>query len=95
MTFNQLRGTLYQLIDGRLYRDVECMFPARCAGIEHFMFKVAKHLDRNIEFVVNTRDYPQSGKYFGKAQPILSFSKVVTRIFNQHNFSSVQKFAQA
>ncbi|XP_043287825.1 O-glucosyltransferase rumi homolog [Venturia canescens] len=69
------RGTLYQLIGGRLYRDEECMFPSRCAGIEYFILKVAKKINRDIEFVVNTRDYPQSARYFGTAQPIFSFSK--------------------
>lgn len=50
------------------------MFPSRCAGIEHFILKAIKNLP-DIDFVVNTRDYPQSSRYFGEALPIFSFSK--------------------
>lgn len=53
------------------------MFPSRCAGIEHFILKAIKNLP-DIDFVVNTRDYPQSSIYFGEALPIFSFSKVIS-----------------
>jgi EGF-domain serine glucosyl/xylosyltransferase len=34
------RGTKYQIIDHKLYRQKDCMFPGRCAGIEYFIKKV-------------------------------------------------------
>ncbi|XP_043498721.1 O-glucosyltransferase rumi homolog [Polistes fuscatus] len=68
------RGTFYQIIGGKLYREKDCMFPSRCAGIEHFIFKIIDNLT-DMDLVVNTRDYPQSNKHFGKPLPILSFSK--------------------
>ncbi|XP_015110359.1 O-glucosyltransferase rumi homolog [Diachasma alloeum] len=68
------RGITYQMIGKKLYRSRECMFPSRCAGIEHFLFKIMGNLT-DTEFVVNTRDYPQSNKYFGASLPIFSFSK--------------------
>jgi len=51
------------------------MFPARCAGIEHFLLKIIGNLS-DMDLVINTRDYPQSSEYFGDAMPIFSFSKV-------------------
>jgi len=51
------------------------MFPARCAGIEHFLLKIIDNLS-DMDLVINTRDYPQSSEYFGNAMPIFSFSKV-------------------
>lgn len=54
------------------------MFPARCAGIEHFLLKVIGNLS-DMDLVVNTRDYPQSSEYFGNAMPVFSFSKVIIR----------------
>lgn len=51
------------------------MFPSRCAGIEYFLLQIAKNMS-DIEFVINTRDYPQSNKNFGEPLPIFSFSKV-------------------
>lgn len=51
------------------------MFPSRCAGIEHFILKIAENIS-DIEFIINTRDYPQSSKHFGEPLPVLSFSKV-------------------
>lgn len=51
------------------------MFPARCAGIEHFLLKVIGNLS-DIDLVINTRDYPQTSEHFGKLLPIFSFSKV-------------------
>jgi protein glucosyltransferase len=51
------------------------MFPARCAGIEHFLLKMINNLP-DMDLVINTRDYPQSSKYFGTVVPVFSFSKV-------------------
>lgn len=51
------------------------MFPSRCAGIEHFLLKLAPDLP-DMDLVINTRDYPQSSKHFGGPLPIFSFSKV-------------------
>src|SRR5690606_7999969 len=70
------RGVHYQVVDGRLYRDRQCMFPSRCDGIEHFLLQLAGRLP-NLDLVVNVRDYPQVGRYFPADQqwPIFSFSK--------------------
>ncbi|XP_057328278.1 O-glucosyltransferase rumi homolog [Microplitis mediator] len=68
------RATIYQIIDGKLYRAKDCMFPSRCAGIEHFIYKVIDNVT-DTEFLINTRDYPQSSRHFGTALPIFSFSK--------------------
>jgi len=68
------RGTKYQIIKGKLYRTRDCMFPSRCSGIEHFLLRVIKQLP-DLEFVVNTRDWPQVNRHFGKPLPIFSFSK--------------------
>ncbi|XP_063592204.1 O-glucosyltransferase rumi homolog [Penaeus indicus] len=35
------RGTFYQIINHKLYREKNCMFPSRCSGIEHFILKVS------------------------------------------------------
>jgi len=69
------RGTFYQIIKGKLYREKDCMFPARCAGIEHFLLKIIGNLP-DMDLVINIRDYPQSSEYFGNAMPVFSFSKV-------------------
>ena len=65
----------YQIIDHKLYRDKNCMFPSRCSGIEHFLLRILDHLP-NTEMIVNVRDYPQimskSNNEFG---PVFSFSK--------------------
>lgn len=68
------RGTFYQIIGGELYREKDCMFPSRCAGIEHFLLKIVSNLT-DMDFVVNTRDYPQSSQHFGRPLPVFSFSK--------------------
>lgn len=69
------RGTFYQIIQGKLYRQKDCMFPSRCAGIEHFLLKLTPDLP-DVDLVINVRDYPQSSKHFGGPLPIFSFSKV-------------------
>lgn len=68
------RGTFYQIVQKKVYRQKDCLFPSRCAGIEHFLLKLAPDLP-DMDLVVNTRDYPQSSKYFGGPLPIFSFSK--------------------
>ncbi|CAG5097649.1 Similar to CPIJ013394: O-glucosyltransferase rumi homolog (Culex quinquefasciatus) [Cotesia congregata] len=68
------RGSIYQIINGELFRSKECMFPSRCAGIEHFINKIVANVT-DTEFLINTRDYPQSSRHFGTALPIFSFSK--------------------
>lgn len=68
------RGVLYQLIDGHLYREKDCMFPSRCAGVEHFLLKIINNVS-DAEVIINTRDYPQSSKHFGSPLPVFSFSK--------------------
>lgn len=66
------RLTLYQIIDHRLYRttDDQLIFPARNYGIEHFLLNLIDSLP-NMEFLVNTYDWPQHQPNL----PILSFSK--------------------
>ncbi|XP_031343863.1 O-glucosyltransferase rumi homolog isoform X2 [Photinus pyralis] len=68
------RGTKYQIINGRLYRDKDCMFPSRCSGIEYFLRKLVSKLP-DLECVINTRDWPQIYKGHGVFGPIFSFSK--------------------
>lgn len=67
------RGTHYQIINHQLYRDKDCMFPFRCSGVEHFILQHVHRLP-NMEFVLNTRDWPQAAKQWQQL-PILSFSK--------------------
>ncbi|KAL0106209.1 hypothetical protein PUN28_016128 [Cardiocondyla obscurior] len=74
MEATRTRGTFYQVIKGKLYREKDCMFPTRCAGIEHFLLKIIGNLS-DMDLIINTRDYPQSSEYFGNAMPVFSFSK--------------------
>lgn len=68
------RGVKYQIINGKLYRDEECMFPARCSGVEHFLNSIRRKLP-DIELIINVKDWPQVNKHFTPALPIFSFSK--------------------
>ncbi|KAJ8920943.1 hypothetical protein NQ315_015736 [Exocentrus adspersus] len=68
------KGTKYQIIQNTLYRDESCMFPARCAGIEHFLLELLPKLP-DMEFIINTRDWPQIHKHYGVFGPVFSFSK--------------------
>lgn len=69
-------GTVYQIINNKLYRQIECNFPARCSGVEHFIKKVARATKLpDMEIVINVRDYPQVYKRFGPQGVVLSFSK--------------------
>uniref|UniRef100_A0A8C8DP95 Protein O-glucosyltransferase 1 n=1 Tax=Oryzias sinensis TaxID=183150 RepID=A0A8C8DP95_9TELE len=67
-------GTHYQIIQHKLYREQNCMFPARCSGVEHFILEVIDRLP-DLEMVVNVRDYPQVPNWMSPALPVLSFSK--------------------
>lgn len=58
-----------------LYREAKCMFPARCEGIEHFLSKIQLNTP-DVEFILNTRDWPQVIKHYGDPKPVFSFSKV-------------------
>jgi EGF-domain serine glucosyl/xylosyltransferase len=82
---NKLNNRLshYQIIDHKLYRNEDAMFPARSSGIEHFILKVIKHLP-DTEFVLNTADWPQTTKWQPNKLPIFSFSKVVCCRFFFH-----------
>lgn len=68
------RGIKYQIINKKLYREASCMFPSRCSGIEYFLKQVMVELP-DMEFIVNTRDYPQIAKNYNQLAPVLSFSK--------------------
>ncbi|XP_044044177.1 protein O-glucosyltransferase 1 [Siniperca chuatsi] len=67
-------GTHYQIIGHKLYRDHNCMFPARCSGVEHFILEVIDRLP-DLEMVVNVRDYPQVPNWVQPTLPVFSFSK--------------------
>lgn len=68
------KGVTYIIYDHKLYRDKECLFPARCSGIEYFLKKLASQMN-NTELIINTRDWPQINKHFQPFGPVLSFSK--------------------
>ncbi|XP_028995321.1 protein O-glucosyltransferase 1 [Betta splendens] len=67
-------GTHYQVIGNKLYREHNCMFPARCSGVEHFILEVIDRLP-DLEMVVNVRDYPQVPSWVQPVLPVFSFSK--------------------
>ncbi|XP_061571656.1 protein O-glucosyltransferase 1 [Cololabis saira] len=67
-------GTHYQIIGHKLYREHNCMFPARCSGVEHFILEVIDRLP-DVEMVVNVRDYPQVPSWVQPPLPVFSFSK--------------------
>uniref|UniRef100_A0A182NCX2 Glycosyl transferase CAP10 domain-containing protein n=1 Tax=Anopheles dirus TaxID=7168 RepID=A0A182NCX2_9DIPT len=68
-------GTHYQVIDHKLYRQQECMFPARCAGVEHFIRPLLSLLP-DMDLIVNCRDWPQVHRHWNKEKtPVFSFSK--------------------
>nr|XP_021182542.2 O-glucosyltransferase rumi homolog [Helicoverpa armigera] len=75
--FNKARAkaTKYQIIDGKLYREKECHFPARCAGVEHYLTALAPKMP-DLELALNTRDWPQVNPGWGHPKaPVFSFSK--------------------
>ena len=70
-------GVLYQVIDGQVYRQENCMFPARCAGVDYYLKKISANLS-DTEFVVNFHDWPQvptHGRSLQDQPPVFSFSK--------------------
>lgn len=70
------RGTFYQIISNKIYRQKDCNFPSRCSGVEHFITKaLAKAKLPDMELVINVRDYPQILPNYGPQGPLLSFSK--------------------
>ncbi|XP_041061253.1 protein O-glucosyltransferase 1 isoform X4 [Carcharodon carcharias] len=73
-TVSQNVGTHYQIIKGKLYRQDDCMFPARCSGVEHFILEIIDKLP-DMEFVLNVRDYPQVPHWMKPVRPVFSFSK--------------------
>lgn len=69
------RGTKYQIFEHKLYREKDCLFPARCSGIEYFIKPLLEKLP-NMDLIINCRDWPQVNKNWGIAHaPIFSFSK--------------------
>ncbi|PAA89809.1 hypothetical protein BOX15_Mlig032342g3, partial [Macrostomum lignano] len=73
----RLGGILYQIIDGKLYRNSsECRhFSARCSGVEHYLLRAAPRVSRNVEFVINVADYPLVPETPLRPAPVMSFSK--------------------
>uniref|UniRef100_A0A1B0CVG1 Putative o-glucosyltransferase rumi n=1 Tax=Lutzomyia longipalpis TaxID=7200 RepID=A0A1B0CVG1_LUTLO len=69
------KGTRYQIVNNRLYRQRDCMFPARCSGVEYFIKPLLPKL-QDMELVINVRDWPQIYKQWKQQSgPVLSFSK--------------------
>jgi len=66
----------YININGTLYRSkADCLFPARCQGVEHFLLKLSSKLP-DFEIVLNNHDWPYAKKNFhSKPIPLFSFSK--------------------
>ena len=51
-------GVHYQIIDHKLYREKDCMFGARCKGVEHYLLKIIHHLP-DVELIINVFDWPK------------------------------------
>ena len=82
------RVTKYQIIGGKLYRSHDCMFPFRCAGIEHYLLSLADSLP-DLELVVNTRDWPQIHRATSQPLPVFSFSKTKeNHVSYKYNFQN-------
>ncbi|KAK3734105.1 hypothetical protein RRG08_000020 [Elysia crispata] len=67
-------GVHYQILDHKLYRQDDCMFPFRCSGVEHFLLELVNDLP-DMELVINVKDWPQVHRQRDPL-PVLSFSKV-------------------
>jgi EGF-domain serine glucosyl/xylosyltransferase len=84
----------YQIINHKLYRNPEEVFPFRYIlfsltsfdtinvlfrnkGVEHFILKIINKLP-DMEFILNTHDWPYGNKWSNNIFPIFSFSKVVS-----------------
>ncbi|XP_031559998.1 protein O-glucosyltransferase 1-like [Actinia tenebrosa] len=72
------RGTHYQIINHKLYREKECMFPFRCKGVEHFLLEIIDKLP-DMEMIINVRDWPQS-PVWNEPLPVFSFSKTSNEV---------------
>eukprot|EP00112_Aurelia_sp_Birch-Aquarium-sp1_P019170 Seg4690.1 transcript_id=Seg4690.1/GoldUCD/mRNA.D3Y31 product="Protein O-glucosyltransferase 1" protein_id=Seg4690.1/GoldUCD/D3Y31 len=70
---NRQTGEHYQIINHKLYRQDNCIFPFRCKGNEHFILKIIKKLP-DMELVINSHDWPKV-RYYDEMMPVLSFSK--------------------
>lgn len=72
----QSHGTIYQIINNKIYRQKDCNFPSRCSGVEYFIKKILNKVKLpDMELVINVRDYPQILPHYGHQGPVLSFSK--------------------
>jgi len=72
------QAVTYQAIDGKLYRSRDCLFPARCEGVEYFLLRAIqkKHKVPDFELVMNVHDWPIGNRHFGSDPlPTFSFSK--------------------
>eukprot|EP00096_Caligus_rogercresseyi_P012158 TRINITY_DN5011_c0_g1_i1.p1 TRINITY_DN5011_c0_g1~~TRINITY_DN5011_c0_g1_i1.p1 ORF type:complete len:413 (-),score=67.01 TRINITY_DN5011_c0_g1_i1:49-1287(-) len=68
----------YIIQDGELYRSPNCLFPARCKGIEYFLHAVKGDIKKDVEFVLGTQDWPHVSRHFLETSippPVFSFSK--------------------
>lgn len=74
-------GVHYQVINNKLYRQQQCMFPSRCSGIEHFLIKMLPELP-NMEMIINVYDNPRSYKAGPIKYPVFSFSKVANNYWD-------------
>ncbi|KAK6621257.1 hypothetical protein RUM43_011563 [Polyplax serrata] len=68
------KGVTYIIYENSLYRGKDCMFPSRCSGVEYFIKQLLPKL-KNMEFILNTRDWPQINRHFPLFGPVFSFSK--------------------
>lgn len=76
------KGIVYQIIDNQIYRQKDCNFPARCSGVEYFIKKTLRKVKlKDMELVINVRDYPQVMENYGPQGPVLSFSKTGKKYF--------------
>ncbi|CAB0002452.1 unnamed protein product [Nesidiocoris tenuis] len=61
-------------MDGRVYRQKDCLFPSRCEGVDYFLNSIKEHIP-NTQLVINFHDWPQVNKHFNQLLPVFSFSK--------------------
>ncbi|KAH8381840.1 hypothetical protein KR009_000627, partial [Drosophila setifemur] len=66
-------GTLYKVIQGRIYRQDNCSYPVRCASVEDMLLAISGDLP-DLEFVLNVRDWPQVHFLSGSSGPVFSDS---------------------
>uniref|UniRef100_A0A0A9WEI7 O-glucosyltransferase rumi n=1 Tax=Lygus hesperus TaxID=30085 RepID=A0A0A9WEI7_LYGHE len=68
------RGVKYVVLNKRIYRQKDCLFPSRCEGVDYFLNSIRKAIP-DTHFVVNFHDWPQINKHFQGKVPVFSFSK--------------------